>query len=364
MLNKNIFCPYRTLTLAFQQAARETRAICTPYYQALPFEGTPRNFLTSVAQRGPRTAKTVIVVSSGVHGVELFCGSTLQRAWLPLADAFTREGKGSVRFVFAHALNPYGTAADLRGDEKNIDPNRNFITDFSALPQTSTFYQAFAPILAASSLSDAARLKTWCSIWHFAGRKGFQNFTDELVKGQYGLPNILFYGGAAPSWTHNTWRKIVRDHVTDSAPERIIHLDLHSGSGPYGEMQILRPLHVTPAMQTLWGALAKQTGLEAQAFSPTHGDIINFWPQIAPHVAEIIPMTIEVGTSKWGGVDTLDAMIRRNVLHTYFHDAHALAGKIRRQMRGAFTPNDPQWRRGLLRQGERLFSALLNECKR
>jgi len=66
----------------------------------------------------------VLVVSSGIHGVEGFFGSAVQIALLEHWASMTPP---SVRCVFLHGLNPFGFAWLRRFDENNVDPNRNFL---------------------------------------------------------------------------------------------------------------------------------------------------------------------------------------------------------------------------------------------
>jgi hypothetical protein len=66
----------------------------------------------------------VLVVSSGVHGVEGFFGSAVQVA---LLEQWASVNPPSTKCVFLHVLNPFGFAWLRRFDENNVDPNRNFL---------------------------------------------------------------------------------------------------------------------------------------------------------------------------------------------------------------------------------------------
>src|SRR5262249_1020436 len=70
----------------------------------------------------------LLLVSSGLHGVEGFFGSAIQ---LALLERWQRESRlpPNVRVLFLHGLNPYGFAWSRRVDSENIDPNRNFLLD-------------------------------------------------------------------------------------------------------------------------------------------------------------------------------------------------------------------------------------------
>ena len=68
-------------------------------------EGEPLGI--DVAEVGPRDAATVVLVFSATHGVEGFCGSSLQTHWLTNHAA---ERPAAVRVANIHALNPFGMA--------------------------------------------------------------------------------------------------------------------------------------------------------------------------------------------------------------------------------------------------------------
>ena len=61
-----------------------------------------------LAVLGDASAETLLLLTSGTHGVEGFCGSGAQVALLH-DDAFVRAAhERGIAVLFAHALNPYG----------------------------------------------------------------------------------------------------------------------------------------------------------------------------------------------------------------------------------------------------------------
>ena len=75
---------------------------------------------TDVAWFGPRDAAAVLVMISGTHGVEGFCGSGAQVDWL------RRGGAGGlppgVAVLMIHAVNPYGFAWLRRVTQPAVGP--------------------------------------------------------------------------------------------------------------------------------------------------------------------------------------------------------------------------------------------------
>ncbi len=80
---------------------------------------------SDIASKGPADADSVLLVTSGTHGIEGYCGSACQVA-LVREGAFDALPDGT-RVVLVHAVNPFGFSHQRRVNEDNIDLNRNFV---------------------------------------------------------------------------------------------------------------------------------------------------------------------------------------------------------------------------------------------
>ena len=74
---------------------------------------------TDIAWFGSRDAEKVLVMVSGTHGAEGFCGSGAQVDWLRRGEHTTLPADIGVLMI--HAINPYGFAWLRRVTEENID---------------------------------------------------------------------------------------------------------------------------------------------------------------------------------------------------------------------------------------------------
>ena len=71
---------------------------------------------------GNPSPENVVIVSSGLHGVEGFFGSAVQLAFIEQHSA--RRGLPSnAAIILIHALNPFGFAWRRRWNENNVDLN-------------------------------------------------------------------------------------------------------------------------------------------------------------------------------------------------------------------------------------------------
>ena len=112
----------------FRSAATQAGAELQSYPIA---NGLDQDLTMDVARWGDRDARASLVVSSGVHGVEGFLGSAIQLAWLRDTARDLNHQPQGIRFVFVHAVNPFGFANQRRFNEENVDLNRNFLSDDS-----------------------------------------------------------------------------------------------------------------------------------------------------------------------------------------------------------------------------------------
>ncbi len=71
----------------------------------------------------------LIIIVSGVHGVEGYAGSALQIYYM---DKIFSQFKNSFSVLLIHAYNPYGFRNNRRVNESNVDLNRNCLTNYKS----------------------------------------------------------------------------------------------------------------------------------------------------------------------------------------------------------------------------------------
>ena len=183
---------------------------------------------TDVARRGPRDARFTLLVSSGTHGVEGFCGSGCQNAFLE--SDLLQSLPADIAVVLVHAINPHGFAHLRRVNEDNVDCNRNFVRHGSR--PFNKAYDEVHPLLVPADWDGPAKRAADEAIYRYIGERGQWAFQAAVSGGQYDHADGLFYGGRAPVWSNDTWRRIVRGQAGASGD--VIAIDLHTGLGPSG----------------------------------------------------------------------------------------------------------------------------------
>src|SRR6266536_1889772 len=182
-----------------------------------------------LAQIGDDRAPGLLLLTSGTHGVEGFCGSGCQVALLHDEAFLAAAERSGVSVLMLHALNPYGFSHPRRTNEDNADLNRNFV-DFSAPLPNAPGYEEIHALLIPAAWPPPAESEAGLDAWvRNHGEKAFQ---AAVSGGQYRHPDGMFYGGSRASWSNGCLRAVLR---AQAAPRRRLGwIDFHTGLGPRG----------------------------------------------------------------------------------------------------------------------------------
>jgi hypothetical protein len=182
-----------------------------------------------VAALGDASAPGMLMLLSGTHGVEGFCGSGCQVALLHDAEFVEAVLAAGVLVVFLHALNPYGFSHLRRTNEDNVDLNRNF-RDFSWPPQPSAAYAAVHEFIVPATWPPATDNEA--KIAAYVARFGEKALQQAITGGQCEYPDGVFYGGTRPAWSNAVLRSVLRER--GAGRRWIAWIDFHTGLGPHG----------------------------------------------------------------------------------------------------------------------------------
>jgi len=301
---------------------------------------------TDLALLGAKDAKKLLLVTSGTHGPEGFCGSGAQVATLHDAELLARFEQAGVALLLVHAVNPHGFSHLHRTNEDNIDLNRNHIDFGAPLPVNADYAEVEPLVLPASwppTPADEAAMAAYIA------RRGMRAFREAVTKGQYASPNGLFYGGTAPSWSNRTMRGILRSYGASAT--HLGWIDIHTGLGPYGHGEKIYPGRNTPEDLALahawWGADVFAPFAGDSASADVSGPVVSIAYDECP-AARIAPMGLEFGTLPDQEVLTrlrADTWLRRHP-----EAPEAQKREIRRQLRDAFYCDNDEWKGMVLGQ--------------
>jgi len=287
----------------------------------------------------PAQAKTLLIVTSGVHGVEGFCGSGCQIGLLHDDELFARLAAAKVALLLVHAVNPYGFAHLRRVNEDNVDLNRNSV-DFAEAASANPAYLDVDPLLLPPtwppSAADQAALQRYLATH---GEKALQ---DAATSGQYRMPDGMFYGGTEACWSTLQMREVVSRHAAQMS--RLVWIDLHTGLGVYGHGEkiftSLDPAEFERAVQA-WGADVRPIAAPGSVSSVVKGELMGMAYALCPRTEKTC-VTLEFGTL--APMAVLQALRADHWLHRHPEQGAAQAAGIRQALRDAFYCDVPDWK--------------------
>ena len=302
---------------------------------------------------GPRDAERIVVVSSGIHGVEGFMGGAAQLSLL----ATLPERADEVALVFLHALNPYGFAYVRRVSEDNVDLNRNFLQPHEAYSGHPKGYERMNPLL------NPARPLKRISPPLFVARAaalmvvmGLDKAKGIIAGGQYDFPHGLFFGGNEKS----TSFKLLEEAAPRwfATAKQLLMIDFHTGLGEPATYKLLADQSRGSAR---CGWLERHFGPEIQpwddgvAYAIRGG--LGTWMQHVLPQAEVDVLAAEFGTVK--PLSVITALHCENRAHLYGEASSPTYKAAKKRLMETFAPSDPQWRDTVVARGRRIVEQAL-----
>jgi hypothetical protein len=309
-----------------------------------------------VAASSAPTSGPLVVVSSGLHGVEGLLGSAVQ---VGLLERWAGEAvfPAGVRCLMLHALNPYGFAWSRRVDADNVDPNRNFLLpgeEYRGCAPAYARLDAFLNRRRAPSRLDPFYPR---ALWALA-RDGKPALKEAIVTGQYDYPLGLFFGGRAASTT----RRIVEQHMRSwvGTPGSVVHLDFHTGLGKWGACKLLTD-EAPSSEQRDWLSRTFGAGVweaaDSQGTAYQARGSFGRWCQAQDFAPGYLFAFAEFGT--YGNLRVLAGLRTENQAQHWGRPDDPATPRAKAELRELFCPASGRWRARSLAQGIALVEKAL-----
>jgi hypothetical protein len=294
-----------------------------------------------VVRDGPANASKMLVVLSGVHGVEGFCGSAIQTGMLGLGAPPPPD----TAVLHVHAVNPFGFSHLRRVTQENVDLNRNFVDFGAALPVNTGYAEIHEWLLPREWPAGTA---AEAGLAGYRERHGARGLQRAIGLGQHTHSDGMFFGGRAPTWSNRTFRSVLRDYA---APARqLASIDIHTGLGPHGVGERIFASFdpgVLPRARCWWGELT-DVHAGSSASIPLTGPIQTALTEECPR-AEHIGICLEYGT--YPNERVMPALRAEHWLHRHGGADERQASAIRRELKDAFYPDADDWKQQVWQQG-------------
>ena len=292
----------------------------------------------------------LLVISSGIHGIEGFTGSAVQQMFL--GELLGRELLECFGVLLIHGINPYGFKYLRRFTENNVDLNRGAETDSSLFctknPNYTELYDLLNPV-GEASMSDLRNQ----FFYYFALKEILMHSMIKLKKifaqGQYEYSEGIFFGGKDFEPQIDSLREILPKYLC--CFDTIIAIDLHTGHGKRGLLHLLSAPLVNPAEKArtesmfegrtiIWGdpeGYYTNTGCFSDSF------LGNLCPE-----SIYLHMEFEWGTydlhKTFGNLKRIQTLILENQGFHYGYSNPGQKEKITKQMLEQYYPSSIAWR--------------------
>lgn len=341
---------------AFLDAAKSVKAHLESHQNTQVNGPRDEPLYTDVARLGPPPgdAKTVLIMTSAIHGVEGFTGSGIQAGLL--REEINARMPETMALVMIHGVNPHGFAHIRRVTEGNVDLNRNMLDHAGGHPDDSA-YAAVHDVLCPPDLGTSLTSQDDPLMAALDGPDG-PAIQAAITGGQWRTPEGLFFGGQAPVWSNTMLRTLCAAHAAGA--EHVCFLDLHTGLGPYGYGELMGTPTASGALdraRSWFGdeVTSPQGGPKGGSTSaPVSGYVAMLWEDLDPQVP-CTPITLEYGTRDLATV--LNALRLDNWLHVHGDPDSPQGRDIKARLLDAFYPDDPVWK-------ERVFERAMDVTER
>lgn len=327
--------------------AAAAKAGGTLHVEAHPGKGPAGEALsTDVAWFGPSSAERALVLVSGTHGVEGFCGSGAEIGWIETGGP--QRLPAGVGALVVHAINPHGFAWLRRVTEDNVDLNRNFVDFTQALP-ANPGYDEIAAALDPESWDEAAQAACARQLEAYADRHGDFALQSAITRGQHKHPGGLFFGGTEPTWSRRTFLGLCQRHLAQR--RHVALIDLHTGLGPYGYGEPIclhQPGSAGFQRVRAWYGEQVTSPEEGNSTSAVVVGTLSEGLVGALAHAQVTGLALEYGTQPVP--DVLLALRADNWLHRHGDPSSPQGRAIKRQIRDAFYQDKDDWKEMVLQR--------------
>lgn len=333
----------------FRSSARELGTLDS---QAIDARGPGDELLTiDVARIGDPNAARLVVVSSGLHGVEGFFGSAVQLQLL--ADQWPTS---ECALLLIHTLNPFGFAWLRRVNEDNIDPNRNCLLPGQEYAGSPPGYAELDSLLNPRCPPSRCDLFPVRAGWAIA-RKGMSALKRAVASGQYEFPHGLFFGGSGPCATLRILHEQLPDWIGNAT--RIVHLDFHTGLGRWATHKLLveHPLHDDESnwLARHFGADRIEVCDDDGVAYPIRGGL-GTWCRQRFSDRRYTFLGAEFGT--YSPLKIIAGLRAENQAHHFCRPGDEATVRAKRRLKELFCPASTKWREGTVLAGVALVETV------
>jgi hypothetical protein len=305
---------------------------------------------------GTTQARKLLVLSSGVHGVEGYVGSAMQQLFVQ--EMIEQQDLSSMGVLMIHAINPWGFRHDRRVSENNVDMNRNFDVSTELFATQNPEYDKIYDFLNPEgevNLSILGNIFSPMKMLYLAARYGQSTLRQAILQGQYKHEKGLYFGGKDFEPQKADLEALLLARSADY--DRVFVMDLHTGYGERGRLHLFGSKPEDPgtraAMEAIFDGYVVDTG-DSEDFYTVYGDFPVYVGKLLGADTTYVPMTLEYGTldsqTTLGSIKSLQRMRLENQGYHYGYSSDEDRRKVQEWFMEMYNPSEEAYRDQIMRQ--------------
>jgi hypothetical protein len=312
---------------------------------------------------GSKKADKIIILSSGVHGVEGNVGSAVQLFFID--NYINKDFLEKTSVLLIHSVNPYGFKYERRVTENNVDLNRNSDIDKELY---STVNKAYPEICDIINPKEKVETRNLANRFFFLkaikeiAKRSMSVFKQAILQGQYEYPKGLFYGGNDFEPQIKSLARSI-DSICDPY-KTIFAIDIHTGYGERGKLHLFpNPVEesVKNRMETIFEGFHIDWG-DSDDFYTYSGDFVSYIQKINTDKI-FIPMLFEYGTmgsrKTLGSIKSLHIMMLENQGEHYGYVSDEDQKKVKHDFVQMYNLSSDSWRSQIIDETKNIFDKSL-----
>jgi hypothetical protein len=310
-----------------------------------------------------KVEKNLLILSSGVHGVEGYVGHAVQRLFIEkYLNATFLDNTG---VLLIHSVNPFGFKYTRRVTENNVDINRNSPSTDNLYATLNEGYPKVYDLINPQKKAKTSSIENrffFVKAINEIRKASLPVLRQAVLQGQYKFPEGLYFGGVKPEPQIDSLRPII-SRITEPY-SKILVIDLHTGYGERGK------LHLFP--NPLEGEKRQNLENLFAGFKIDWGDSKDFYTITGDFAAyigamnsgkEFYPMVFEYGTlnsqTTMGSMKSIHKMILENQGQQHGYSSKKDSLKVKSDHLEMYFSKSENWRNYIMAQTDEIFKQIL-----
>lgn len=310
------------------------------------------------------TTLKLLVINSGIHGIEGFVGSAVQQ--MLMQELLQPNMLSEIGVLFVHGMNAWGFRNERRVSENNIDLNRNYGVDPSLFDTKNDGFVALYDMLTPKEKLNMGSIKNkffMLTAINQIARKGMPALLQAFAQGQYQFSESIYFGGTGFDQQVAIMTNVLQDKATSY--ETVFIIDFHTGFGDRGVLHLFpNPVDdpvIKQKMEIIFEGYKIDWG-DSDRFYTVSGQFCEFVADVLPGKTSI-PMVMEFGTlntgTTVGAVKSAHISIIENQGFQYGYKTDKDKQKAKAGYYEMFYPPSEKWRTNALIKAKDIMAAVM-----